>query len=78
MKLINFKIQIAITLLFLIVSLQSKAQAPGSESVYGGSLSVKSITSAGISSDVSESLYVGAGTHVIDGTWESLSCRGGC
>jgi hypothetical protein len=70
MKLINFKIQIAITLLFLIVSLQSKAQAPGSESVYGGSLSVKSITSAGISSDVSESLYVGAGTHVIDGTWE--------
>ena len=51
-------------------SVAASAQAPGSESVYGGSTSVKSIITGGTSADVSESLYIGPGTHQIDGTWE--------
>lgn len=46
------------------------AQAPGSESVYGGSASTKSVLSGGTSTDVSESVYIGPGTHQIEGTWD--------
>lgn len=56
--------------LLLAAVLGSHAQSPGSESVYGGSNSVKSIITGGTSSDVSERLYIGPGTHLIDGTWE--------
>ncbi|MBL7711140.1 MAG: T9SS type A sorting domain-containing protein [Chitinophagaceae bacterium] len=49
---------------------EANAQLPGSESSYGGGVAVKSIGSGGTSADVSETLYIGPGTHIIDGTWE--------
>ncbi|MGN6436947.1 MAG: T9SS type A sorting domain-containing protein [Agriterribacter sp.] len=44
------------------------AQAPGSVSLYGGNLGEKNIA-AGTSTDVSETLYIGPGTHTINGVW---------
>jgi len=64
------QIIILTAVLLVAIVLGCHAQAPGSESVYGGGTSVKSIISGGTSADVSESLYIGPGTHVIDGSWE--------
>ncbi len=46
------------------------AQAPGSVATYGGATSSKTIDAGGTSADISETLYIGPGTHKIDGTWE--------
>lgn len=54
----------------LALCASARAQAPGSESIYGGVAATKSVLSGGTSSDISESLYIGPGTHQIDGTWE--------
>lgn len=45
------------------------AQTSGSASLYGGSSNVKYIA-AGTSADVSETMYIGPGTHTINGTWQ--------
>jgi hypothetical protein len=50
--------------------INARAQATGSVSTYGGALMTKSISSGGTSADISETLYIGPGTHQIDGTWE--------
>lgn len=62
------------TFLLGFIATGSFAQAPGSSSTYGGLSSTKSI-SGGSSSDISESLYIGPGTHTIDGVWEIYSKR---
>ncbi|MGN6490661.1 MAG: T9SS type A sorting domain-containing protein [Agriterribacter sp.] len=50
------------------ISFYCYAQAPGSVSLYGGSAGEKNIA-AGTSTDVSETLYIGPGTHTINGVW---------
>lgn len=44
------------------------AQAPGSVTVYNGSVAI-----AGYQADISETLYIGPGTYTVDGTWEIYS-----
>lgn len=61
-------------LFFIAVSaaFSSFAQAPGSVSLYGDGNSEKSI-SGGTASDISETLYIGAGTHTVNGVWQIYS-----
>lgn len=49
------------------------AQAPGSARAYGGPMSTKGISTGGTDAELSETLYIGPGTYVIDGTWEIYS-----
>lgn len=51
----------------------SRAQAPGSVSTYGGPLSTISVVAGNTYTDVSETLYIGPGTYIIDGVWEIYS-----
>ncbi|MES2477655.1 MAG: T9SS type A sorting domain-containing protein [Bacteroidota bacterium] len=63
------KILYCYTILLISVG-EVNAQLPGSISSYGGSVATKSVASGGTSVDVSETVYIGPGTHNIEGVWE--------
>lgn len=46
------------------------AQAPGSVSSYGSGSATKSVAAGATFADVSETVYIGPGTHTIEGVWE--------
>lgn len=56
--------------ILLISICEVNGQSPGSISSYGGSSATKSVASGGTSIDVSETVYIGPGTHNIEGIWE--------
>ena len=56
----------------VLSAVRSLAQAPGSESVYGGSMTIN-VAAGGTHADVSETIYIGPGTYQINGTWEIYS-----
>jgi hypothetical protein len=55
-----------------LCTVKSLAQAPGSESVYGGLMTLN-VQAGGTHADVSETIYIGPGTYQINGTWEIYS-----
>ncbi|SDL53106.1 Por secretion system C-terminal sorting domain-containing protein [Siphonobacter aquaeclarae] len=60
-------------LLFFLTPVVALAQAPGSTTVYGGPLQTVSLSAGSTLADAAETLYIGPGTYVIDGTWEIYS-----
>lgn len=62
-----------LTLLLFLTPFVVLAQAPGSTTVYGGPLQTVSLSAGSTLADAAETLYIGPGTYVIDGTWEIYS-----
>lgn len=62
-----------IIILLLLYGYVVQAQAPGSSTVYGGPLSTVGIATGGTVAEFSETLYIGPGDYVIDGSWDIYS-----
>ncbi|MFT3933622.1 MAG: T9SS type A sorting domain-containing protein [Chitinophagaceae bacterium] len=71
MKRILLRTIVAIVL--LNISYLANAQGPGSEAVYGGSGSTRSIAAGTSVADAAETIYLGPGQYDVNGTWEIYS-----